>query len=227
MGPLYLNAARKPRRRYLGAAGRLATVSASSDRPEHSSSRTMFMSRGASIPSRTVFGPIRTIVMATLSPMRIRSPGFLDSTSIVLPPRGVHLRFHALSESRRHLDETPPCPTMLIPIRHHPEWKSVGTRRAVSSSKLRARITSQARMSMQFYTFCRFPDGQPLTERSQETVELTQAAAASASLNVDLSTILPNQLPESIHSSLSQSPSGCRIEHPQDPEHLDNAARSR
>lgn len=166
-----LSNGQKARSLYLGAAGRLATASASSDRSEHSSSRTIFMSRGASIPNRTVFGPIRTIVIATLSPIRIRSPGFLDSTSIVLPPRGVHLRFHALSESRRHLDETPPCPTMLTPIRHHPERRSVGTRRAVSSSKLRARITGQLRMSIQFCTFCRFPCPKPLTGQFQQRVE--------------------------------------------------------
>jgi hypothetical protein len=54
--------------------------------PVHNSSRTMFISRGASIPSRTVFGPMRTIVIVTLSPTRIFSPGFRDSTNIPHSP---------------------------------------------------------------------------------------------------------------------------------------------
>lgn len=38
------------------------------------------------MPNRTVFGPMRTIVTATLSPIRMRSPGFRDRTSIGTPP---------------------------------------------------------------------------------------------------------------------------------------------
>ncbi len=48
----------------------------------HNSSRTIFRLRGASIPSRTLLGPTRTIVTVTFSPIRIRSPSFLDNTSI-------------------------------------------------------------------------------------------------------------------------------------------------
>lgn len=53
------------------------------DCPTQSSSRTMFNSFGASIPNFTALGPIRTMVTVTLSPMRILSPGFLESTSMV------------------------------------------------------------------------------------------------------------------------------------------------
>jgi hypothetical protein len=49
-----------------------------------SSSRTMFMFFGASIPIRTELGPIRTIVIAMSSPIRIRSLVFLDSTNMFL-----------------------------------------------------------------------------------------------------------------------------------------------
>ena len=48
-----------------------------------SSSRTIFVERGASIPTRTAFGPILTTVTATSSPMRIRSPVLRESTSIL------------------------------------------------------------------------------------------------------------------------------------------------
>lgn len=43
----------------------------------------MFISRGASIPTRTLLGPIRTKVTTTSSPTRIRSPAFRDSTSMI------------------------------------------------------------------------------------------------------------------------------------------------
>jgi hypothetical protein len=49
-----------------------------------SSSLTMFMVFGASIPIRTEFGPIRTTVMAMSSPIRIRSLVFRESTNIFL-----------------------------------------------------------------------------------------------------------------------------------------------
>src|SRR5580700_8882081 len=42
----------------------------------------MFRSRGASIPRRTLLGPIRTIVTVTLSPILIFSPVLRDRTSI-------------------------------------------------------------------------------------------------------------------------------------------------
>src|SRR5215831_11360434 len=48
----------------------------------HSSSRTMFRCPGASIPIRTLLGPIRMTVIFTSFPTRIRSPGFLDNTSM-------------------------------------------------------------------------------------------------------------------------------------------------
>src|SRR5262249_32905659 len=47
-----------------------------------SSSRTMFRCPGASIPIRTLLGPIRMTVIFTSVPTRIRSPGFLDNTSM-------------------------------------------------------------------------------------------------------------------------------------------------
>jgi len=51
-----------------------------------SSSRTMFIDLGASIPMRTEFGPIRTTVIAISSPIRIRSLVFLDRTNMTLSP---------------------------------------------------------------------------------------------------------------------------------------------
>jgi hypothetical protein len=42
----------------------------------------MFISKGASIPIRTEFGPMRTTVIVMLSPIKIRSLIFRDSTSI-------------------------------------------------------------------------------------------------------------------------------------------------
>ena len=41
---------------------------------------------GASIPILTVLGPIRTIVTVTLSPIKIFSPGFRESTNISSTP---------------------------------------------------------------------------------------------------------------------------------------------
>jgi hypothetical protein len=42
----------------------------------------MFISSGASMPIRTEFGPMRTMVIVMLSPIRIRSLIFRDSTNI-------------------------------------------------------------------------------------------------------------------------------------------------
>jgi hypothetical protein len=58
----------------------------------------------------------------------------------------------------------------------------MGTRRAVSSSKLRARITGQLRMSIQFCTFCRFPGREPLTGLFRQPVELARVTAEERSL---------------------------------------------
>jgi len=51
------------------------------------SSRTMFIVLGASMPMRTELGPIRTIVIAMSSPIRILSLVFLDSTNMILSLR--------------------------------------------------------------------------------------------------------------------------------------------
>src|SRR5437773_4203162 len=42
----------------------------------------MFKCPGASIPIRTLLGPMRITVILTSLPTRIRSPGFLDKTSM-------------------------------------------------------------------------------------------------------------------------------------------------
>ncbi len=85
----------------------------------------MFVVRGASIPTRTEFGPIRTTVMATSSPIRIRSPVFLDKTSISFT---VSFRFGHPCADRSHLCRFRPpahsqCPATIPaetrPIRRH------------------------------------------------------------------------------------------------------------
>lgn len=47
----------------------------------------MFIVFGASIPMRTELGPMRTIVIATSSPIKILSLVFLDSTNMFLSLR--------------------------------------------------------------------------------------------------------------------------------------------
>src|SRR5260370_42428822 len=42
----------------------------------------MFKCPGASMPIRTLLGPMRITVILTSLPIRIRSPGFLDKTSM-------------------------------------------------------------------------------------------------------------------------------------------------
>ncbi len=75
----------------------------------HNSSRTMFMSRGASIPTRTALGPMRTIVMAISSPIKMRSPGFLESTNIARSPLlTTQMCYHPEDAIRRITGEVTP-----------------------------------------------------------------------------------------------------------------------